>query len=78
MKAKDEEAIMLTLRSFIKEFPDEKRHPIVDGCDDWDTIPIVLHAWGQGAKPRELAVPMLRVITEVIYCMGYERGKKER
>ena len=76
------------MRRLGKMFPDEKRHPLVSESKDWDEdiIP-ALTAWvtgllmvSEGPRPDTayMLVPMLRVLAEAIYMLGYERGKREQ
>ena len=76
------------LRELGRMFPDEKRHPIVSESEDWDELIIpALVSWSEalqqvskGARPDTIymLIPMLRVLTEIIYMLGYERGKHEQ
>ena len=69
------------LRELGRMFPDEKRHPVVEESEDWDeSIIPALTAWVAallqvlgGARPDTvyMLVPMLRVLSEAIYMLGY-------
>lgn len=69
-------------------FPDERRHPVIAESKDWEEhiIPALV-AWcgalqqvSEGARPDtiHMLIPMLRILTEAIYVLGYNRGKHEQ
>ena len=70
------------LLALIEGYTDDVRHPIVTDCSDWEKIPPALADFYSILPfPVESLVrtgPVLRVLTETIYCMGYERGKREK
>lgn len=76
------------LRRLGKMFPDKVRHPLVSESEDWDNIIVpALIAWvtsllqvSEGPRPDTvyMLVPLLRVLSEAIYMLGYERGKHEQ
>lgn len=71
-----------------EKYPDEKRDPYIVDSSDWDeTIAPIMTAWvtmllqismGDNPTSVSMCVPMLRVASEVIYILGYERGKHEQ
>jgi len=70
-------------KTFVADWPDERRHRLVADSRDWDSITPVLVAWGnlvQLSPPgaQEAAHRLGRVLFEAIYCMGYERGKNTK
>ena len=79
---------LTVLREMGEKYPDEKRDPYIIDSSDWsETISPILTAWvtmllqisiGDNPTSVGMCVPMLRVASEVIYILGYERGKKER
>ena len=65
-------------RALMQSYPDEKRHPLVAGSDDWDkTITPTLVAWGKVADNLRTDYVSMRCIIEAVYCMGYERGQRQ-
>jgi hypothetical protein len=72
-----------TIQAFINlamDYPDAIRHPIVADSADWDRIGDALQGWHSSilVLPDEVrACQTLRVLAEIIYIMGYERGKRE-
>ena len=76
------------LLKLTEQFPDEKRDPVILDSQDWDmTISpamtagvTVLLQTTMGEKPDTawMLVPVLRIVTEAIYILGYERGKREQ
>ena len=76
------------LLNLTKMFPNEKRDPVILDSKDWDeSIIPALTGWvagllrvSEGAKPDTayMLVPMLRILSEAIYMLGYERGKHEQ
>jgi len=68
------------IHAMAKKYPASERHWLCIDCNDWEhTIPDILWAWSLAAQASlNLAAPMLRVIAEVIYRKGYDRGKAEQ
>jgi len=69
---------MSYLGELIEHYPDAVRHRLVADCLDWDLITPALVEWGTLAEHGFLQHGALRVLCEVIYVMGYNRGAKER
>ena len=74
-------------KGFMDEWPDGKRHRLVADCEDWDKITPALVSWGNmlgaaiGTQNANMILglqPLNRCLIEAVYCMGYERGKRER
>jgi hypothetical protein len=66
----------------MRDFPDDVRHPLVAESRDWDKIVPAMTEWisllENGSLTFENAGIILRVLTECIYVMGYNRGKNEK
>ena len=77
-----------TLHRLGEMFPDEKRHPIVQESKDWEEhiVPAsvewceTLQQVLESGRPDTvwMLIPMFRVLSEIIYVLGYERGKREQ
>lgn len=85
----DEEGITLgvILAWAAEVFPDEKRHPHVVDNEDWDTMKPILVGmesligeWAEVMDPEELThwKHTMRVVMEILYVMGIERGRTYR
>jgi len=67
----------------IQNYDDSRRHWLVTESDDWDMLNPALKEWGDmlPALVRtgglNAAFSTLRVLIEVVYVCGYERGKAE-
>lgn len=68
-------------------FPDEKRHPHVVDNEDWDTmLPILvgmessIDTWADVIDKDEFThwKHTMRVVMEILYVMGIERGETYR
>lgn len=68
-------------------YPDEKRHPHVVDNEDWDTIiPVLVNLeqlitdWAVVKDPEQLVEwkHAMKVVMEIIYVMGVERGETYR
>lgn len=85
-----EESVIL-LRRIGKKYPDSVRHPIIVDSHDWDLIPDLIHTIvSVNAVPYLMdtlnmhsqshayrAGIITRLVVEIIYVMGYQRGKEE-
>ncbi|MHA2202018.1 MAG: hypothetical protein ACXABN_19295 [Candidatus Thorarchaeota archaeon] len=68
-------------------FPDEKRHPYVVDNEDWDTlVPVLVNLeqlideWAV-VEDKERFMEWkhtMKVVMEILYVMGVERGEKYR
>lgn len=61
----------------VMAFPDSRRHPLVADSKDWERIGPALVEWGMLADMGLVNGPAIRVLMEVAYVMGFERGKAE-
>ena len=64
----------------LAEYTDDVRHPLIVDCEDWDMkIRPALEELSSLFPLPTIAgwLSMMRVAIEVIYVMGYERGKRE-
>ena len=62
-----------------KDWPDSRRIPLIADCEDWEHI-LDLLAGGLLAVDvlgLDDGAKVIRVIAEVVYAMGYERGRAE-
>lgn len=61
---------------------DENRLPIIADNDDWDILNGALFEFGMSVDwPKntnlKLLTKFMRVFFEIVYCMGYRRGKRK-
>ena len=67
----------------MESLPDDKRLYLIAESKDWDeTITPAIVEWAtlleDGRLEPEKAMVILRVLTECIYVLGYNRGKEEQ
>lgn len=65
------EVLLLRAKELIEAYPDSIRHPIVvDNNDDIQAVSFMAY---EAIKANE--APVLRVMAELLFVLGYEAGK---
>ena len=71
---------LTSIMAFVDEYPDERRHPLTAESADWARLNAILKSFGWlygGCSVVDIG-PGIRILLEICYVMGYERGKAER
>ena len=65
----------------MRQYPDARRLPLVAESADWELLDLAMVEWIKTAATDpacfRLGIPALRVILEIAYVMGHERGTRE-
>ena len=71
-------------KQLFDDYPDSIRHPLIVESADWEKLTAALTEVGQvtdallpSSNRKEFAIfRTLRVLAEIAYTMGYQRGRK--